>query len=409
VTPLPRPTRRQHLVSVTLVLGGARRSGPRQLRGARLRPPRAVVTRPRRRRRPVELTPTAHGVAAPDDVDGPGRGHLELYANDLTVRTNHVDDHHALLIPAATFPYVEGGEDRPHEVHLPAPDRRAGLVAAPRATPDTYVAERPRPPRRQRVRGRRPPPRGLRGRRGPPHASCGPATAAGTRTSTASPRAEPRSPRRPSSCSAASSPSSATRLLCVGWDEGGGGLEHRDGAVLQMPVRTFQDPDQYRPVPVARRARVPAPVERQAPRPADLVRPDYERPTHSESLWVAEGWTAYYDELLPLRAGVWTLKRTSTSSATPGSTVLDTPGARCSRCGRRAPTRRGPSTTSATRTPPTPTDYYGHGALVAWELDLVIRRAGRTGTGSTPPPTLLWERFGRTGTGYTEDDVTSEG
>src|SRR5690606_20459762 len=56
----------------------------------------------------------------PHDIRGPVEVTLELYANELSVRTNHVDEHHALLIPAATFPYVEGAADRPHEVHLPA-------------------------------------------------------------------------------------------------------------------------------------------------------------------------------------------------------------------------------------------------------------------------------------------------
>ncbi len=61
--------------------------------------------------------------------------------------------------------------------------------------------------------------------------------------------------------------------------------------------------------------------------PAGLIRPDYERPTHTTSLWVAEGWTAYYDELLPLRAGVWTTKRYLEAAASQADGVLDTPGA----------------------------------------------------------------------------------
>jgi predicted metalloprotease with PDZ domain len=91
---------------------------------------------------PVELTPdgtTAWRLA--DDVQGPVEVVLELYANDLTVRTNHVDDHHALLIPAATFPYVEGGEARPHEVHLPAPEGEQVFSLLPEPAPDTYVAD----------------------------------------------------------------------------------------------------------------------------------------------------------------------------------------------------------------------------------------------------------------------------
>ncbi|MFN7959274.1 MAG: hypothetical protein U0P46_13255 [Holophagaceae bacterium] len=50
------------------------------------------------------------------------RGDLTLryrvYANDLTVRTNHVDTTHAQVIPAATFLYLEGQLDRPVSVRF---------------------------------------------------------------------------------------------------------------------------------------------------------------------------------------------------------------------------------------------------------------------------------------------------
>lgn len=41
-----------------------------------------------------------------------------VYANDLTVRTNHVDASHAQIIPAASFLYLEGQMDRPVEVRF---------------------------------------------------------------------------------------------------------------------------------------------------------------------------------------------------------------------------------------------------------------------------------------------------
>jgi predicted metalloprotease with PDZ domain len=41
-----------------------------------------------------------------------------VYGNDLTVRTNHLDDTHAQIIPAATFLYLEGQLERPVEVRF---------------------------------------------------------------------------------------------------------------------------------------------------------------------------------------------------------------------------------------------------------------------------------------------------
>src|ERR1700677_2232909 len=45
-----------------------------------------------------------------------------LYCNDLTVRTNHVDETHALLNGAATFLVVEGEERPPVTVKLRVPE-----------------------------------------------------------------------------------------------------------------------------------------------------------------------------------------------------------------------------------------------------------------------------------------------
>ena len=39
-----------------------------------------------------------------------------IYANDLTVRTSHVDASHAFLAPASVFLGVRGREGQPHEI-----------------------------------------------------------------------------------------------------------------------------------------------------------------------------------------------------------------------------------------------------------------------------------------------------
>jgi predicted metalloprotease with PDZ domain len=49
---------------------------------------------------------------------GPLTVSYRLFANELTVRTNHVDGHHAHLVGAATFLYLEGQGQRPLEVRF---------------------------------------------------------------------------------------------------------------------------------------------------------------------------------------------------------------------------------------------------------------------------------------------------
>ncbi|HEY0606266.1 MAG TPA: PDZ domain-containing protein [Herpetosiphonaceae bacterium] len=45
-----------------------------------------------------------------------------VYGNELTVRTNHVDDTHAHVIPAATFMYVAGATEQPLTVEVVPPE-----------------------------------------------------------------------------------------------------------------------------------------------------------------------------------------------------------------------------------------------------------------------------------------------
>ncbi|MEX1178368.1 MAG: PDZ domain-containing protein [Nitriliruptor sp.] len=343
----------------------------------------------------------------PDDAAGPVEVDYELYANELTVRTNHVDDHHALLIPAATFITVEAGADRPHEVTIPptpAGHRVWSLLPAGDAA-DTTVAEHrdhlidsafevgDHPSVDFEVAGvphtfvwaghGGAPQRGL-SRLADDAAAIGEAAVA---------------------LFGGDLPIERYTYLCTGWDTGGGGLEHRDGAVLQIPVRVFTDDELY--------ARFQALMAHEYLHlwnvkrlvPAALVHPDHERPTHSPSLWVAEGWTAYYDELLPTRASVWTPRRFLDTLRDTYLQVLDSPGV-----GRQA--LRQASFEAWTKhyvrdenTPNVATDYYGHGSLVATELDLRLRAAAPGGDGLDEVLRLLWERYAGAPDGYFEAHV----
>jgi predicted metalloprotease with PDZ domain len=55
------------------------------------------------------------------DQDGPIRLELEVYANDLSVRTSHVDATHAFLNPSNVLPYVDGQLGRPAFIQIACP------------------------------------------------------------------------------------------------------------------------------------------------------------------------------------------------------------------------------------------------------------------------------------------------
>jgi predicted metalloprotease with PDZ domain len=341
----------------------------------------------------------------PEDAGGEVTVTYELYANDLSVRTNHVDDHHALLIPAATFVYVEGGEDRPHEVHVPAPAGQRVHALLPEAGErDTFVAEHrdhlvdsafevgDHPHVDVEVAG-------------VPHRFVW--SGHGGRPDLDRLAGEIRDIAKASiELFDGQLPVDGYTFLCVGWDQGGGGLEHREGSVLQIPLRAFQEPDllaRFQSL-IAHEYLHLWNVKRLVP--AALVQPDYEHPTRSASLWVAEGWTAYYDELLPLRAGVWTVRRFLDTLRDTYQRIVDhTPGASLQPLRQASMDAWTKHYIRDENSPNVMTDYYGHGALVAAELDLRLRAADPSGDGLDEVFRLLWRRHADTAEGYTEDDV----
>lgn len=353
---------------------------------------------------PVPLTPAGHtGWHVLDEVAGPLVVDYELYANELTVRTNHVDDHHALLVGAATFVLVEGARRRPHEVRLTAPAGQRVWALLPAAGEDRWRADDADhlvdsafevggfPTAVCEVRG-------VEhefvwaGHGGAPDLDRV-ARDLGQMADAAVDLFE------------GDLPVERYTFLCVGWDEGGGGLEHRDGAVLMMPVTTFQDADTY-----ARFQSLMAHeylhlwnVKRLIPQ--ELVEPDLVGHTHSRLLWVAEGWTAYYDELLPLRAGVWDLERFLKTLARQLDVVLDRPGAALQSLEESSYHAWTKQYVRDENSLNTGVDYYGHGAVVAWCLDLLIRRTRPGSQGLDDALRSLWQQFGVSGTGFTDDDV----
>ncbi len=98
-------------------------------------------------------------------------------------------------------------------------------------------------------------------------------------------------------------------LVNLGQDaDGSGGLEHARSTVLQVPRWSLRDAARYRTFLglVAHEFFHVWNVKRIHDR---VLGPfDYERETLTSLLWFHEGFTAYYDDLLPTRAGVFSVK-----------------------------------------------------------------------------------------------------
>ncbi len=327
---------------------------------------------------------------------------FEIYGNELGVRNNHVDDHHALLVGAATFPFVEGHGHLPHRVTIDAGGEPVwallpqGDDGAYEADDHLHLVDAAFEVGDHRVVTWE--------TAGIPH-----------RLVWAGHGGHPDLEKVAAYCAKITDAAVALAgdlplerdytFLAVGSDAGGGGLEHRDGSVLMMPVTTFQDPEReaiFQSL-VAHEYFHLWNVKRIIPEA--LVDPDITRPVHTPSLWVAEGWTAFFDEVIPVRAGVWTLDTYLKKAAVQVHNVLNTPGAARQSVRRASHEAWTKQYIRDENTPNVAVNYYPHGAVVAWCLDLLTRQHNPEGHGLDDAFRLLWQRFGKTGRGYTEQDV----
>jgi predicted metalloprotease with PDZ domain len=331
---------------------------------------------------------------------------LEWYAYEASVRTNHVDDRHALLIGAATFPCLETARSRAHHVHLTGVAHDHEVVALlPGEGLGPYVAD----DHEHLVdaafevgilRSSSVDVHGVEHRlvwagHGDGVDVRGLADDLG------------RIAHAATALFAGDLP--ASRFTVIAVDGEGGGLEHRDGCVVAFPPHASTDPE--------RRQRLQGllahehfhlwNVRRLVPR--ELISPPLDRPVLTTSLWIAEGWTSYYDRLLPARAGLWRTSELLAALDRLRESVDGMPGALLQSLHDASRTAWTKHYRRDENSPNAGTDYYAHGALAAFTLDLRLRSHAPQGDGLDDVLRDLWRRHGPDGSGrprgYTEQDV----
>ncbi len=371
----------------------------------------------------VATVPCGH-TAWEVDRAGPLEVTWELYANEHTVRTNHVDDHHALLVAPATFLAVEGCRDREHRVAFADGVVAHGMLpreARSEGDGDPADDDRPRDgdfvaatfdllvDSAFEVEGRTSFPIVTRTVDDVAHrfvwSGHGPGPDVDRVGDAMAAIAEATAALLDDDL-----PQPAYTYLCTSWERGGGGLEHRDGSVLQMPATALVGEDGLARfwTLLAHEYLHLANVKRLTP--AELVRPSLVEHVHTTSLWVAEGWTSWFEGPLCVRAGLWDVDRLLRDLARRVDGVRHRPGVRLQSITEASWTAWTKAYVVDENSANAGTDYYRHGSLVAWCLDLLVRRRRPDGGGLDDAFRLLWRTFGDTSdrtptVGYEPADV----
>ena len=337
--------------------------------------------------------------------------HYAAMATELTVRTCHLDDDHASLALAALALQVNGARWMPHHLQLLLPDGWQPFVPLPflsKLRTDSWIADSfdqlvdtPVEAGPHRWHGF--------AVHGVPHRwVCWSAVGGNP---------DPLLERHPhllddvtAVCSAccrlmgAAAPAAPSYLFVLHLLERGfGGLEHDNATVLQYGMEELAKPGGYRRFLQLVGHEYLHQWNVRRLRPAELTPIDYDRPTVVPSLWFAEGVTSYYDQFLPLLAGIGSDADLLDELGSELSRYLLTPGRLLGQTLRQSSQEAWVKLyRQDAYSGDNQISYYLKGAVMALVLDLRLRQAGSC---LAAVLRALWHTRGRWRRGYSEDDL----
>ncbi|MGH7998779.1 MAG: M61 family metallopeptidase [Brasilonema sp.] len=184
-----------------------------------------------------------------------------------------------------------------------------------------------------------------------------------------------------------------------------GGLEHKDCCSLIYQRFGFRDRDKYERFIqlVAHEFFHLWNVKRIRPKALEVF--DYDQENHTSSLWFCEGTTSYYDLLIPFRAGIYNAKSFLNNLSKEISRHETTPGRKVQSLAEssfdawiklyRQDANSGNSQIS----------YYLKGEMVSLLLDLLIRSRHRNQKSLDDVMLQMWHQFGKQEIGYTPKEL----
>ncbi len=186
---------------------------------------------------------------------------------------------------------------------------------------------------------------------------------------------------------------------------GYGGLEHKDSCTLNYPRFGFRDREQYQRFLqlVAHEFFHLWNVKRI--RPKALEKFNYEEENYTTSLWFCEGTTSYYDILIPLRAGIYKRKTYLKNLSKDINKYLNTPGRKVQPLGESSYDAWIKLYRRDAYSDNNQISYYLKGQLVTLLLDLLIRAKHNNTRSLDDVMRLMWQRFGQDEIGFSETEL----
>ncbi|MFM7407853.1 MAG: M61 family metallopeptidase [Cuspidothrix sp.] len=187
--------------------------------------------------------------------------------------------------------------------------------------------------------------------------------------------------------------------------QGFGGLEHKNSCCLIYQRFGFRNQETYQQFLqlVAHEFFHLWNVKRIRPKALEVF--DYDQENYTPSLWFCEGTTSYYDLIIPLRAGIYNTKVYLNYLSKEITRYLNTPGRKVQPLAEssfdawiklyRPDTNSGNSQIS----------YYLKGEMVSLLLDLLIRIHHQNQRSLDDVMRQMWEKFGIDEIGYTPEEL----
>jgi predicted metalloprotease with PDZ domain len=187
--------------------------------------------------------------------------------------------------------------------------------------------------------------------------------------------------------------------------QGFGGLEHKNCCSLIYQRFGFRNKDKYDRFLqlVAHEFFHLWNVKRIRPKALETF--DYEQENYTPSLWFSEGTTSFYDLVIPYRAGIYDARTYLTNLSKEITRFLTTPGRQVQPLSESSFDAWIKLYRQDANSPNSQISYYLKGEMVSLVLDLLIRSRQNNKRSLDDVMRQLWEQFGKPEIGFTPEQL----